>query len=387
MLVKLAKVFVCFFILIMTPVAMFAADEAADTTAATEAAPVAPAAIPMPSSSTTPPAANTDTGIADSVLNGPNSVSRRTPVVSMSEISNAIDDNYSFLYDPNMKPELIKDLHEHPDNYVVMYLETGDAILIKLREDLAPNTVIRFRQLVQDKFYDDMEIFRAIPDFLAQMGDPSGSGFGGKGVFYFAEINPDVKFVRGTVAMSNNGNLQSDDTQFFITFNSFPWLDGKYTVFGEVVLGMPRLENINKSLANDGFVTDPAIVTQMVLLSDRPTDRIDDLSILIPVEVKEQAQKTQQDAHQAEQNRQQARIEMEAQQQALADANNAANAAAASVGNNNNNNNQSQQNNANNALNPDNLGDNTSLADEDASIEDQAADSHITGNPYLRPQR
>ncbi len=218
---------------------------------------------------------------------------RRAPIVSSSQISKAIDQDYSFLYDPNFSTEIISDMSINPDNYVVMYLETGDTVLIKLRKDIAPNTVVRFKQLVKENFYEDMEIFRAIPDYLAQTGDPSGSGYGGKGVFYFAEVSPDEKFKRGTVAMSNNGNLQSDDTQFFITFNSFDWLDGKYTIFGEIVLGMGKLENVNKTFSNDGFVSDPSIITKMELLSDRPADRIDDLSKIIPADKQKQAIKKQ----------------------------------------------------------------------------------------------
>ncbi|MCL2567730.1 MAG: peptidylprolyl isomerase [Alphaproteobacteria bacterium] len=393
MLVKFAKVFVCFLILMLSPAVIIAAEEpasgnpAADTAAenpnltaapievapmaSSEEAntPVAPAAAPI---TITPAAPAPTADIADSIFNANKNddSARRAPSVSISEISNAIDKDYSFLYDPNMKPELIKDMADNPNNYVVMYLETGDAILIKLREDLAPNTVIRFRQLVKDKYYDDMEIFRAIPDFIAQMGDPSGSGFGGKGVFYFAEINPDAKFVRGTVAMSNNGNLQSDDTQFFISFNSFSWLDGKYTIFGEVVLGMPRLESINKSLTNNGFITSPAIVSKMELLSDRPADRIDDLSVLIPADKKEQAIKTQQAAQKIEQNKQQVLIETEQQQQAVAAANaaeNQANAAAADTG-------TTAGDAAQNIIN-----------NEDASIEEQATEQDGSYNPYLRP--
>lgn len=236
---------------------------------------------------------------------------KRAPIVSTSEISNAIDKDYSFLYDPNMKSDLIKDMTDNPDSYVIMYLETGDSILIKLKEDIAPNTVVRFKKLVKEHFYDDMEIFRAIPDYLIQTGDPSGSGYGGKGVFYFAEINPNEKFKRGTIAMSNNGNLQSDDTQFFITFNSFDWLDGKYTIFGEVILGMGKLENVSKTFANDGFVNDPSIITKIEFLSQRPSDSIDDLSKIIPPEKQKEALKKQKENKQREEAKQKFLIENE----------------------------------------------------------------------------
>ena len=285
-----------------------------------------------------------------------NRTQRRAPVVSTSEISNAIDKDYSFLYDPNMKPDLITDMTNNPDNYVIMYLETGSSVLIKLKENIAPNTVIRFRKLVKEHFYDDMEIFRAIPDYLLQTGDPSGSGYGGKGVFYFAEINPDEKFKRGSVAMSNNGNLQSDDTQFFITFNSFDWLDGKYTIFGEVVLGMGKLEEVSKSFANDGFVSEPSIITKVELLSQRPKDRIDDLSAIIPPEKQIEAIKKQEENNRKEEARQKFMIESEKQKEALKSS--------------------LESDTTNNTV--------TTAPDDEASLEEQQSSQ---SNPYLQSRR
>ncbi|MDR0484483.1 MAG: peptidylprolyl isomerase [Alphaproteobacteria bacterium] len=416
MLVNFAKVFICFLILILSPAMILAAEGDAPTatngaannsTTGAANTPATPATVPATTNGSngngnniitlvpldpnsiatettteqdpTPASKATSNGdIANSVINSTSEreAQRRRPVVSISEISKAIDEDYSFLYDPNMRPELIKDMTDNPNNYVIMYLETGNAILIKLKEDIAPNTVIRFRQLVKDKFYDDMEIFRAIPDYLAQMGDPSGSGFGGKGIFYFAEINPDEKFRRGTVAMSNNGDLQSDDTQFFITFNTFPWLDGKFTIFGEVILGMTVLEDINKSLQNDGFVSMPAIVNKMELLSDRPSDRVDDLSVLIPVDKKAEALKKQKEAQKLEKARQQVLIEQEEQAKATSAANIAAMnegkvATPASTTNNN----------ATTTTAPDTS--EPAAIDENSSIdeEEQQGDN---SNPYLR---
>ncbi len=219
---------------------------------------------------------------------------KSTLIQDTKEITRAIDETYSFLYDPTMRPSLLVDIIDNPDRYAVIYLETGGVVLMQLYEDKAPNTIARFKTLVRSNFYNDMDIFRVIPNYFVQTGDPSSSGYGGLGVFHPAEINPEVTFKRGSVAMSNSGNLESDDTQFFITLNNFEWLDGKYTIFGEIVFGMEHIENLKGAFLNQGFVLYPILIVKIEMLSDRSPNQSDDLDRVIPAERRQKALEIQQ---------------------------------------------------------------------------------------------
>src|SRR4051795_8451254 len=111
------------------------------------------------------------------------------------------------------------------------------AIEVELFDGDAPTTVDNFRKLATDAFYDGVIFHRVIKDFMIQGGDPTGTGTGGPGYTFDDEIN-DHKIVRGALAMANAGPGTNGSQFFVVTTGAAPWLDGKHTVFGEVVSGM-----------------------------------------------------------------------------------------------------------------------------------------------------
>jgi cyclophilin family peptidyl-prolyl cis-trans isomerase len=116
-------------------------------------------------------------------------------------------------------------------------------IKLELFDDDAPKTVENFRTLVQDGFYDGLIFHRVIPDFMIQGGCPQGTGTGGPGYTFEDEIN-DHKVVRGALAMANAGPNTNGSQFFIVTTAAAPWLDGKHTVFGQVVDGMDVVDTI-----------------------------------------------------------------------------------------------------------------------------------------------
>jgi peptidylprolyl isomerase len=128
----------------------------------------------------------------------------------------------------------------------MLYLETAHGrVTIKLRPDLAPNHVARIKELVRQKFYDGTPFHRVIPGFMAQGGDPTGTGTGGSGKKIKAEFSKEP-FKRGTLGMARSQSPDSADSQFFICFARADWLDGQYTVWGEVTEGMDVVDKIAK---------------------------------------------------------------------------------------------------------------------------------------------
>ncbi len=132
-----------------------------------------------------------------------------------------------------------------PENTLYMDLKDG-RVVIELRPDLAPRTVKRFKELVRQHFYDGLSFHRVIPGFMAQTGDPKGDGTGGSGQNLVAEFSRTANFERGTLGMARSSDPNSADSQFFICFDASPWLDGQYTIFGQVVKGMEFVDNIKK---------------------------------------------------------------------------------------------------------------------------------------------
>jgi peptidylprolyl isomerase len=134
-------------------------------------------------------------------------------------------------------------------NTLVLNLDTGNGggdVVIRLRPDLAPGHVERIRQLAQDGFYNGVVFHRVIPGFMAQGGDPTGTGSGGS-------KQPDLKaefstepHVRGTCSMARTSAPNSANSQFFICFDDARFLDRQYTVWGEVVEGMEHVDALPK---------------------------------------------------------------------------------------------------------------------------------------------
>jgi peptidylprolyl isomerase len=146
---------------------------------------------------------------------------------------------------------------EDADNTIVMTLKTGK-VVIKLRPDWAPKTVEQIKALVKKGFYDGIVFHRVIPGFMAQTGDPTGTGEGGSDMPNLkAEFNP-THFKRGVLGMARTNDPDSANSQFFIMFGDGGFLDNQYTAFGEVVSGMDAVDKIKAGTqANNGQVTNP----------------------------------------------------------------------------------------------------------------------------------
>jgi len=119
-------------------------------------------------------------------------------------------------------------------------------VTIELRPDLAPNHVARIKELARAGFYDGTPFHRVIDDFMAQGGDPTGTGTGGsKKPNLKAEFSKE-NHGRGTCSMARSSNPDSANSQFFICFGDAPWLNGQYTVWGKVVSGMEHIDALKR---------------------------------------------------------------------------------------------------------------------------------------------
>ena len=150
-----------------------------------------------------------------------------------------------------------------------LYLDVpAGRVVIELRPDLAPGHVARIKELARQKFYDGIVFHRVIDGFMAQTGDPRGDGTGGSGKKLKAEFNS-AKHVRGTASMARAQSPDSADSQFFICFKPAPFLDGKYTVWGQVTSGMEHIDAIKKGDEDDnGAVDDPDKIIRMQVAAD-----------------------------------------------------------------------------------------------------------------------
>lgn len=160
-------------------------------------------------------------------------------------------------------PPLVIDLAKQ---YVAtLHTNKGD-IVIELLVDDAPLAVNSFVFLAQNSWFDGITFHRVIPDFVAQSGDPTGTGFGGPGYAFANEVSPDLKFDRaGLVGMANSGP-DSNGSQFFITFNSLPNLDGGYTIFGRVISGMEVAESLTpRDPAQGGTLPDGDLILEVTI--------------------------------------------------------------------------------------------------------------------------
>ena len=139
---------------------------------------------------------------------------------------------------------------QNPDDVVVLTLKSGD-VTIALRPDLAPLHVARIKELAGAGFYDGHAFHRVIPEFMAQTGDPTGTGSGRSHLpMLKAEFSPE-RHLRGTLSMARAADPDSANSQFFICLADCPWLDRQYTVFGQVVEGMEHVDAIKKGGKNN----------------------------------------------------------------------------------------------------------------------------------------
>jgi len=153
-----------------------------------------------------------------------------------------------------------------PENTLIMDLKDGK-VVIAMRPDLAPKTVARIRELVRKGFYDGLKFHRVIRGFMAQTGDPTGTGSGGSGQKLKAEFSSEPH-VRGTVSMARTNDPNSADSQFFICFAEAPYLNGQYTVWGKVVSGMEFVDRIRKGAPGSGVVSDPDKIIRLRVAAD-----------------------------------------------------------------------------------------------------------------------
>jgi cyclophilin family peptidyl-prolyl cis-trans isomerase len=131
-----------------------------------------------------------------------------------------------------------------PENTLLMETTQGP-VTIALRPDLAPGHVARIKELARKGFYDGIVFHRVIDGFMAQTGDPTGTGMGGSGKKLKAEFTREPH-KRGTVSMARASDPNSGDSQFFICFADARFLDGQYTVWGEVTDGMDNVDKIKR---------------------------------------------------------------------------------------------------------------------------------------------
>ena len=129
-------------------------------------------------------------------------------------------------------------------NHLFIELSTGGTVEIVLRPDLAPHHVERIQTLVRQGFYNGLSFHRVIPDFMAQGGDPKGTGEGGSSLPNLKAEFTAVPFLRGTLGAARANSPDSANSQFFIMYAPHPELDDNYTVMGRVVAGMDAVDSI-----------------------------------------------------------------------------------------------------------------------------------------------
>src|SRR4051812_1449558 len=151
-----------------------------------------------------------------------------------------------------------------------VYLDTKDGrITIRLRPDLAPKHVVQITALTRRGFYNGIVFHRVIPGFMAQTGDPTGTGTGKSALPNLPAEFPSEPFRRGSVGMARSQDPNSANSQFFICYEGCGSLTGQYTIVGEVVSGMDVADKIKKGdQARNGQVTSPDKIVKMQLASD-----------------------------------------------------------------------------------------------------------------------
>jgi len=143
-----------------------------------------------------------------------------------------------------VSPALAQTPKTDPENTLFLDLKDG-RVVIQLLPDIAPLHVARIKQLTRDGFYDGVVFHRVIEGFMAQTGDPTGTGRGGSKLGNVkAEFTRNRRFLRGAVGAARSQNPDSADSQFFIMFAPGPFLDGQYTIWGQVVEGMAFVDKI-----------------------------------------------------------------------------------------------------------------------------------------------
>ncbi|MBF9234151.1 peptidylprolyl isomerase [Microvirga alba] len=155
-----------------------------------------------------------------------------------------------------------------PQNTI--FLDTKDGrVTIRLRPDLAPKHVAQIKALAKRGFYDGVVFHRVIDGFMAQTGDPTGTGTGKSDLPNIPAEFTQTPYKRGSVGMARSQSPDSANSQFFICYDGCGPLTGQYTLFGEVVSGMDAVDKIKKgNAANNGMVTNPDKIVKMQVAAD-----------------------------------------------------------------------------------------------------------------------
>jgi peptidylprolyl isomerase len=149
-----------------------------------------------------------------------------------------------------------------------LYLDVpAGRVVIEMRPDLAPEHCAHIKSLARSGFYDGIVFHRVIAGFMAQTGDPTGTGSGGSGHHLKAEFSSEPH-VRGVASMARTSDPNSADSQFFICFADATFLDNQYTVWGKVTEGMEHIDAIKKGDARSGAVADPDKIVKMQVAAD-----------------------------------------------------------------------------------------------------------------------
>lgn len=161
---------------------------------------------------------------------------------------------------------------DNSDNTLLIDLKYG-RVVIEMLPEVAPNHVERIKTLVKQKFYDGISFHRVIDGFMAQTGDPTGTGMGGSKLPDLRAEFSDEPHIRGAVSMARASEPNSANSQFFIVTHDSRFLDRQYTVWGRVIKGMEFVDKIKKGIGRDGRVDAPDIMIKVRLASDFDTKK------------------------------------------------------------------------------------------------------------------
>ena len=159
----------------------------------------------------------------------------------------------------------------NPDQTLVIELETGK-VYVEMRPDLAPKHVDQITSLAREGFYDGVVFHRVIEGFMAQTGDPTGTGTGGSDRPDLPAEFSDAPFDRGVVGMARTNDPNSANSQFFIMFDDGHFLNGNYTVWGKVIEGMEHVDQIKRGRGQSGMVQDPDRMLRVYIAGDQPAN-------------------------------------------------------------------------------------------------------------------
>jgi cyclophilin family peptidyl-prolyl cis-trans isomerase len=161
------------------------------------------------------------------------------------------------------KPPIATFDKEH--TYFARMVTNKGTVLIKFLPDVAPMHVTNFLYLTKLGFYDGIPFHRVITSFMAQGGCPLGTGTGNPGYGFNGEFSPTVKHTKGGLLSMANAGPGTDGSQFFLTFVATPWLDGKHTIFGEVVEGMDVVKTLEAAGSQSGKTSEPLSMTKVTV--------------------------------------------------------------------------------------------------------------------------